>query len=392
MGICKFMPKKRKKISLRRKKKSTFAKASADKKEEKEVSRYNIFTRLTISEDKDFFIENLAMLLGSGMDMLSALRSIKDEVRTKQMRMVIEDIIDDTESGFPLSYTLERRGIFYPHVISLIKIGEESGRLSENLKIIVEQQRKTKSFRSKLRSAITYPLIVFFLTLIVGMGITWFILPRLAQVFSQLKIDLPIITKVLIVVGSFLGEWGSIAVPIFLLSFLLFFYFIFFFKKTNFIGQAFLSGFPTIGRMIQGIELAKMGHVLGDLLEAGIPIIEAVESLKNTTTHYRYRDFYIFLKDRVEEGNSLQKSFGLYPKIKKIMPSFIQQMIVAGEDSGNLAETLVRIGDRYEEKTENITKNLVVILEPIFLVIVWFGVVFVALGVILPIYSLVGGL
>lgn len=362
-----------------------------NKKRDKDIVRNKILTKLIIGDDRDFFIENLSMLLSSGMDVLSALNSIKDEISTKKMRLLIDGVIEGVESGVLLSDALDSANIFHRHTISLIKIGEESGRLPENFEIIVDQQMKSRLFRSKLRSATMYPLFVLFLTIVVGIGVAWFVLPTLARVFSQLKIELPLVTEILIVSGNFLSEWGDLVVPMLFIFIFFLFYFVFIFGKTKFIGQYFLLYLPMTKRIVQSIELARMGHLFGGLLRAGVPITTSIDSLVNTTANYLYKDFYIYLRDSISLGNSFSQSFELYPRIKMVVPSFVRQMIVAGEQSGNLSETLIKIGAKYEEKTDNMTKSFMVILEPIFLVFVWMGVVFVAIGVILPIYGLVGG-
>ena len=140
------------------------------------------------------------------------------------------------------------------------------------------------------------------------------------------------------------------------------------------------------------MELARFGYLLGSLLEAGMPIVDSIKSIKETVSFYNYRKFYSFLENSIEEGNSFQKSFSSYKKINKLFPSPIQQIIIAAEKSGHLSDALKKIGNVFEERLENTTKNLAVILEPILLVIVWFGVMAVAFAVILPIYGLIGGL
>lgn len=138
------------------------------------------------------------------------------------------------------------------------------------------------------------------------------------------------------------------------------------------------------------IELARMGYVFGILLSAGLTVTESLDSLKETAGFYAYEDFFAFLKKSVEEGNSFKKSFQNYRGKKNLLPAPVQQMIVAAEQSGNLPETLVKIGEIYEEKTDVAAKNLAAIIEPVFLIIVWFGVLLIAMGVVLPIYNLVG--
>lgn len=349
------------------------------------------FQNIGISKEKDFFVENLSLLMESGMSIVPALESIKEGVRSKRMKTILTELQEDIDSGSPLWKALESPDIFPDYIISLIRVGEETGRLSENLKIVGLQEQKNRTFRSKLRSAMMYPIFVLVVTLVVGIGIAWFILPRLVTVFSQLGLELPLATRLLIRFGGFLGEYGSIAVPVFVLIISIIVYFVFIFGKTKFIGQWLLFNFPGIKKLIQEVELSRFGYILGTLLEAGLPVTNALNSLHQASTFSNYKKMYAYLRDSISDGNSFEKSFALYPKSRLFIPFTIQQMISAGEQSGSLSKTLVKIGEIFEEKTEITTKNLSIILEPILLVVVWLGVVGVALAVILPIYNLIGG-
>ena len=123
-----------------------------------------------------------------------------------------------------------------------------------------------------------------------------------------------------------------------------------------------------------------------------MPIVEAMNSLSDSATVLNYKNFYHHLAVSVNQGNSFQKSFATYRKCNLLIPRTIQQMIVVSEQSGSMSQTFIRIGQMYEEKADLSTKNLATILEPVLLVIVWFGVLIIALAVILPIYGLIGGM
>ncbi|MBI2577951.1 MAG: type II secretion system F family protein, partial [Candidatus Wildermuthbacteria bacterium] len=299
---------------------------------------------------------------------------------------------NELEGGSPLWKALQGFKLLPAHALELIRIGEESGKLTENLKAIALQTQKEKVFRSKIRSAVMYPAFIFFLAAFIGIGVSWFILPRLSTVFSQLHIALPLITRVVISIGEFFSMYGLYVVPaaIFLLMALM--HFLFCFNKTKFIGQEILFHIPGVKRLIREVEVARFGHLLGTLLAAGVPVIQALSSLSQSTGFRKYRRFYQYLAKSIEEGNSFQQSFALYKRKASLIPNPVQQMVVAGEQSGNLSAILSKIGEAYEDKTEATTKNLTVILEPFLLVMVWLGVVGVALAIILPIYSLTGGL
>ena len=355
-------------------------------------SKYRWFSSIGISEERDLFLENLSQLMASGIPILDAINAVNAEIRSRRLKKIIILLREDIESGRSLSESLERTGLFSPHVSSLIAIGEKSGRLTENLKVIAIEQKKERALRSKLRSAALYPIFVLSLTVIIGLGIAWFILPKLAIVFSQLKIKLPAITSLLIGLGTFLGQYGNVAVPSFIILFALVLYLFFMFPKTKIIGEYILFVLPGIKNLMKEVEIARFGYLLGTLIASGLSPVEALHSLSEASTFSRYKIFYRYLMESVLVGNSFKKSFIAYKKTNKLMPVTVQQLIVAGEQSGNLSNTLISIGENYEAKTETSTKDLAVMLEPILLVIVWLGVVAVALAVILPIYSLIGNL
>lgn len=345
-----------------------------------------------LGAEKAYFIEQLSMLLAAGMPVVLALSSIEKEIKSARLKKIIASIGADIDSGSTISASLEKSGIFPQSTISLIRIGEQSGRLSENLKVVAVQEQKEREFRAKITSAMMYPGFVLTLTVIVGLGTAWFILPRLASVFASLHSKLPLITIWLIAFGSFLGKYGFLVIPAFVIVSLLLIFFIFVFKKTNFLGQVILFHTPAIAGLLKEVELARFGSLLGNLLQAGLPVVDALESLTGSTTLYKYKKFYFHLSEKIKEGNSFRKSFELYKNTHSLIPVPIQQLVITAEQSGNLAAVLIKIGEMYEAKTQDSAKNISVLLEPILLVIVWLGVVAVALAVILPLYSLIGSL
>lgn len=356
------------------------------------VKRLGFFGKFLLSNKRDYILENLTLLADSGMGMLTALDSIADGSNSKSVKKVIEQIKSDIDAGSPLWQALAFSSIFPEKAISLIRIGEKSGRLTENLKIVSEQQEKERSLNMKIRGALMYPVFVLSVAVVVGIGISWFLLPKLALVFVQLRVKLPFITQIFINLGIFLGKYGQIVVPSALALFAILIYFIFFFKYTKVVGQYINFHLPIFKKIIIEMELARFGYLLGGLLDAGVPIVESIKSIKETASFYNYRKFYSFLEVSIDEGNSFQKSFSEYRGVKALIPSTILQMINAAEKSGHLSVVLKKIGNVYEEKVDDTAKNLAVILEPVLLVIVWIGVMVVALAVILPIYGLIGGL
>jgi type II secretory pathway component PulF len=350
------------------------------------------FSRTGLGKDRDYFIENMSLLVGSGLSLPGTIDSIITEVRSRRMKKILLSIRQAVDDGSPMWRALQDSGLIKDHALTLIRLGEESGNLVENLKVVEIQEEKDRTFRAKLSSAMMYPVLVLALTAIIGIGIAWFILPKLALVFSQLRIKLPIVTKVLISIGSFLGVYGIYVVPAVVSLLIATVYFVFFCTRTKALGQWLYFYIPGINRLVKDVEIARFGYLLSTLLQAGIAPTQALNSLANATEFSRYRKLYSNLSQSIDAGNSFQKSFAKLKHINRLIPAPIQQLIVSGEKSGNLPEILLKIGVAFENKADTATKNLTTILEPILLVIVWLGVVAVALAVILPIYSLVGNL
>ncbi|HTY39530.1 MAG TPA: type II secretion system F family protein, partial [Candidatus Paceibacterota bacterium] len=229
-------------------------------------------------------------------------------------------------------------------------------------------------------------------TIALGIGMAWLVLPKIALVATQLRLELPLITRLLVALGEFLGAYGFIAVPLFILTITAFVYVLFISPRTSYLGQELLFRLPGIRALIQDAELGRFGYLMSAMLKIGISPPAALSAAAEATGFSDYRRLYQHLKKRVEEGNSFAKSFASYPTSTAFIPSPIQQMIVTAERSGALVEVFGRIGRAYEEKTDSMAKNLAAILEPVLLIVVWVGVLIAALSVIMPIYSVIGGL
>lgn len=335
-------------------------------------------------------VENLAVLLGAGMDVLSAVTAIETQVRSVAMKRTLATIREELVSGATIWRTFDSANILPKRATYLVRLGEESGRLSENLTLIAKQQEKDRILGSKIRSALVYPVFVLGLTIVVGLGVAWFILPRLSIVFGSLNVQLPAITVVLIRFGVFLQHWGAIAVPAFFIIIGTAATLTFRKPASRAALQSFLLRIPGIRNVVQEVELTRFGFVLGSLLQAGLPIIDAIDSLEQASAVTQYSKLYHSLRKDIEDGSSLHQSMRSYPKSSKLIPIPIQELVATGEQSGNLAEMLLRIAALYEQKSDQSTKNLASILEPVLLVVVWLGVLVVAVAIILPIYSLVG--
>jgi len=367
---------------------TTKVKYKASERPREQRLKINLFG---IGEERNYFVDNLTMLLASGMDIVFALNAIREGLRSNRMKRVIDFLKAELDKGATISEALAKTNLLPPHVISLIRIGEESGRLPENLRVVVIQQEKDRLFKSRIRSAMMYPVLVLIIAVVVGIGVAWFVLPKLTTVFTTMNLALPAPTRILLAVGNLLSKKGVVIVPSALLVFAALFYFTFLHPKTKVAGQFLISHLPIIKNVIAEIEIARFGFILGTLIESGMPIADCLSSLEQAMNYPGYRDLSKHLRESIVEGKSFEESFRLYPKSKKYLPITLQQMISFAERSGKLGKTLINIGATYEAKNEISTKNLSVILEPLLLVVVWLAVIGIALAVIMPIYNLLGG-
>lgn len=370
----------------------SFMKEKKEKRNRKGLFSNFDLTWLTADAGKErkFLFENIALMILGGLNITDVLISIKEEVKSTKIKNLIQKMDDDIHNGFPIWKAFENSGLISDHLLSVIRIGEDSGRLSENIQIVVEQKARDDEFKQKLRSASMYPAFVLILMLVIALGVGIFILPRLSGIYANLQVELPFITVIMINFGNFMGQYGVIVGPAVLIVLGLLIYFIFIFKRTKFIGQNILLKTPVIKRLIQEIEISRLGYLLGTLLNAGIPLPEALGLIRDSTTYGVYRRMYAGWLENLEKGYTLRESFDLVPGTNKFLPLYPKQAIITGEKTATLGDALVRIGEIYIKKNENSTKDLSVMLEPILLMLVWTGVAFIAFAVILPIYSLVG--
>lgn len=344
------------------------------------------------SKDRMYFTANLALLLQAAVPLGDILTSMQQASSSRRFKKVLDGMKADVAEGMPLWKVMQRSGIVSRQTLSLAKLGEESGNLVQNLQIAAQQEQKQRALKSKITTAMLYPSFVFGITIAVGIGIVWFLLPRLADTFAGLGVELPLITQIVINIGKYVGQNGYWLIPTIIGASALLIYLLFIAKSTRSIGQGILFHTPGIGRLIQEVEVASFGYLFGTLLGAGLSVTQSLRMMYEAENTPAYKKLYLFLYNSFDDGYNLKTSFSKYKNIQKLLPPTVQQIAIAGESSGNLSAALLEVGKIYEEKSDTTAQNLQAILEPVLLIIVWLGVLLVAISVILPIYSLVGGL
>lgn len=348
--------------------------------------------RFGLGKNADLAIENLGMLVHAGIPIGTAITTVAKDIPSKRVQKLLTQVAQSIDEGTPLWQAMDDARLASSSTLTLIKNGEDSGMLSENLQLIAKQQQKNRVFQAHLRSAMIYPTLVLVLAVVIGSAIAWFILPNLASIFKGLNVALPLPTQVLIDAGQYIKNHG----PQLLLVFVaIVFASILLWSAVPFVRRLVRGLFkhvPGVGRLMREVEIARMGYIAGSLLEAGLPVTETLVSLQESTQDPAFERMYQYLKEGIEQGESFQVLFSESKAVKRALPAQIRSLVVAGEESGALAESFLQIADTYDEKIETTSKNLSVILEPVLLVVVWLVVVALALSIILPIYSLISNL
>jgi type II secretory pathway component PulF len=356
-------------------------------------SSFSKLAMIGLGAEKDFLVENLSVLLGSGMDVLASLRAIVQEIKSFRLKKRMDAMVRDIENGEPIWRAMDRSDVFSRQTIALTKIGEETGRLVDNLRVVAAQQQKDRLFRSKVVGAMAYPICILIMAVAVGLWVLFYLLPQLASTFSSLNIPLPFITSTMISMGQFAQQHGAVLLPTLLVSGSVLFFFLFVFPRTKVVGQWMLLSFPGIGAMLRDAETGRIGYLLGSLLSAGVHLVDGLRSVADAAHFLRYKHFYHHLAEVIEEGSTFEQAFARKKGAsRRALPMQMQQLVVSSERSGNIPEAFMSIGEFYQYKSDIAAKNITVILEPFMLLFVGSGVLLLALAVILPIYSLVGGL
>lgn len=348
-----------------------------------------MFASFGLGREKAHFIENLAILLNSGLSVVDALKTIQLEIRVKPMKKIVSRIIDEVESGIPLWMSMDHQNFFSTYALALIRIGEESGALSKNMEYLSVQQEKDRALRSKVQMAMIYPTIVLTLTVGITLGLSWFVLPKLVDVLLTLNAELPLSTRIIIFIADFFKKNGSVAVPLTVAGFV-FIFLICRFTRLRGPAQRCIFKTPGIGTMARAATIARFGVILGSLLKAGVPIVESIRSMAHVTDTIFYREFYLKLANEIEVGQSFSAAFTSIKDTKKLLPASVQQLIITGEKSGRISDMLMRISDIYARKAEEAAQRLPVIMEPMLLLFIGGLVGTIALSIIIPIYSIVG--
>ena len=346
------------------------------------------FGKISLLE-KVMFAKHLSVMIKAGMGMDSALETIASNSKPLLKKRILA-ILEDIKEGKSLGDSLKKYPKDFDNLfVNMISVGESGGTLAKNLEILSEEKRKSYELKNKIRAASIYPILIILSIFGLVMVVSIFVLPKIVKFFINLKVDLPLSTKILISVSGFMADnyiWILLGIIILIIVIKIMLKI----KATRFYLHSFILKIPILGKIIKNINIVLFTRTLGSLLNSGISIDKGLQIVTKTVTNDVYKKQSFLIYHSVLKGNSLTDSF----KEKKYFPVLVNKMAKVGERSGNLSETLDYLANFYEEEVDNATKNLSTILEPALLIFIGLVVGFVAMSIINPIYELtskVGG-
>lgn len=353
------------------------------------VGVYNAVRHMGLGRERSTIVENLATMLNAGLPLVDSLRTLRMETHHKAARDLLQRILDRVESGSPLWRAMLVEHFFSPDSLALVRIGEEAGNLAANMAYLAVQQQKDADLRSKVKMAMIYPSIVLVLMFVIVIGLGMFVLPNLVSVLYSLNVSLPLITRLVIAFTNLFSQHGAIIVPGCIVGFLIVGVLVKF-TPLQVAAQWLVFRIPGIGALLWEATIARFGVIIGGLLQAGVPLVDALRSLVEVTTILSYRRFYERLLEHILVGDSFAKSFAALRGSEKFLPLSVQQLVMTGERTGSLSKVMLKIADIYERKANETAQKLPVILEPMLLLFIGALVGTIAFSIIVPIYSIVG--
>ncbi|MCF7812298.1 type II secretion system F family protein [Candidatus Gracilibacteria bacterium] len=335
-------------------------------------------------QEKLLFFQLLAAIIHAGISVPEALRMLEKQTKNEKLQHAIRDIRLLIEDGESFSNAMRRTGdIFNEATCSIIGAGEKSGKLNEVLKELVSQYNRLNNIQKKVKSVMTYPIIVFVVMILLSVVIVIFVVPKLIDLFGEVG-NLPLPTRILIGASDLVrNQWP------FLLLGLAAAVTLFIVWKRSRTGRRqwsiILINTPIISGLLKGMILSRVTRIFGFLISSGVPIIEGLKITASISSNPLYEERLLLAADDLSKGISIAENLSDH---EKLFPSMLINMISVGEKTASLEGVMLKIADFYEEELERKIDNLSKLMEPIILALIAAGAIFMILAIYLPILRL----
>ena len=273
-------------------------------------------------------------------------------------------------------------------LISIVRSGEVGGKLDEVLAQVAENLKSNIETASNIKSALFYPILVIVVLIAVGFYAFAFALPKVAEIFLDLNLNLPLYSRIILKFSLFFAKYRYFFIAAFIILLLLSvqLYKIERLRKSLF---AFLTKIPAVRTLVRFMDLARFTNTVSLLLKSGVPIIEVLEISRNVVVSPKLKLDIDFVKDELAKGSTLAEGMKKRPAS---FPALLRRVAAVGENTGNLDQTLGNISAHYQKNFTDIVKNISVLLEPILIVLIAVLVGAMLISIIVPIYQGIGQL
>lgn len=340
--------------------------------------------------DKVSFTTHLSVMIKRGIVISEAIETLVSQTKNSYFKTILTSLLSDIENGQPFSSALSRYPkVFDPLYISLVKVGEESGTLDENLVYLAQKLKKEYSLSKKIQSVMLYPAIVVAVAIVMGGYISIFVLPQLINFFTSLNAKLPLSTQILLWFAELMKNHG-IVIFVGLGIFIVLFQMLLQTSVVKPYWHRFLLRIPVFGVFIENVQMASFCRNLGVMLQSGLTITSALDIAESGADNMVFKSYIGRIQNAVDRGKSIASELGT--EGFSHFPIIAVKMIAVGEKTGKLDESLLYLGDYFEEEVDTTAKNFATIIEPLVFIVIGLMVAFLAFAIITPIYELMGSI
>jgi type IV pilus assembly protein PilC len=337
------------------------------------------------SKEIAVFFRQLATMMQAGVPLVQAFEIIGRGHDNVSMRNLILKIKTEVESGTSLSETLAKTPVYFDElVVNLVNAGEQAGVLDALLDKIATYKEKTEYLKSKIKKALFYPTAVIIVAVIVTSILLIFVVPQFQQLFTSFGADLPAFTKLVVNLSDFMRDWWWVIFGIMTGAVVG----VLEAKKRSRKFSRNLDRMtlrlPIIGTIMHKASVARFARTLSTMFAAGVPLVEALESVAGATGNVVYSDAVLMVRDSVATGQQLQFAMSQ----TGLFPNMVEQMVAIGEESGALDTMLAKVADFYEQEVDDAVDALSSLLEPIIMSVLGVLIGGLVVAMYLPIFKL----
>ena len=346
--------------------------------------KLKIFERVS-RKDVVHFSRQLAIMFQSKVPLVESFRTLAKQTDNETFKEKILDVAKEIEGGVQLSKALEKHPkIFSKFYVSMVRSGEASGKLTDVFNYLADYLEREHHFHGKLIGALVYPAFILFVFVVVVSIIITFVIPQLASVLEQTEQELPWITRVVISTSEFLSSKGWVVILVLIGLAILVYRLVKTEAGRRFFDQ-YLIKVPLLGPFLRKLYLARLALNLSTLISGGLPIVQALEITGSVVGNSVFESIIYHTRDEVRKGETMSSVLSRYPKV--ISPLFLQ-MIVVGEKTGGIEETLGNVVDFYQKDVDRGLDEFIKLLEPILIIVLGLVVGGLMAAVLMPIYSI----